>query len=154
MRALAAAASPQYRSLGDTFYKEAKCILEEVEAGSDCDMLEQIQAWLLIVQYECQRVSQRVAMITAGRPLRLIQVSRIWDLDRDYKPQQNNLPVMGHEVGLMLLDDMLVETEEKRRAFWLAYCWDRFFCIHSDEPLTLHEEMVSCPLPLCLTNLF
>jgi hypothetical protein len=43
-------------------------------------------------------------------------------------------------------EDDDIGTEEKRRAFWVAYCLDRFISVQNGLPLTLNEEVVSTPL--------
>lgn len=106
--------------------------------------IELIQAWLLLVQYELLRVNECQATITAGRAFRLIQVLRMFEVDRkDSKisPKDISKPVVPSSA---VLDEgaLFAEVEEKRRTFWLAYCFDRFLSWKNDLPLTLHEDMV------------
>lgn len=51
-------------------------------------------------------------------------------------------------------DEDLIAIEEKRRAFWVAYCLDRFISVHNELPLTLNEEVVSLKVsqPVLVTN--
>lgn len=146
LRALGAAASPQYRFHSEALYRDSKAILEGVEFKKD--VLEQIQAWLLILQFECLRVCPGTAMITAGRPLRLIQISRLWNMDRHKAHTEKPLGTLnpGEAPTLATAEgEVFALTEEKRRAFWLAYCWERFFCVQNDWPLTLQEDTVRGP---------
>lgn len=158
MRTMAAAMSAQFRSLSQTLYQETLRFLEvrshTPTLTDSIEMpLEQIQAWLLLAHYEILRVNQHQAMITAGRAFRLVQMARLYELDREETSGDAN-----HHDGLVdgqqspKPDPEFAELEEKRRTFWLAYSLDRFLCSRNDWPLTLQEEMVRTRLPAPETN--
>ncbi|KAK4231629.1 hypothetical protein QBC38DRAFT_541260 [Podospora fimiseda] len=161
MRAIAAAMSAQFRSLADCLYQETLRLLEvrnqTPTATEGMEMpLEQIQAWLLLAHYEILRVNEHQAMLTAGRAFRLVQMARLYELDRDDKTDSDGNNTTASSPGVpqspTLPDEEFAEVEEKRRIFWLAYSLDRFLCSRNDWPLTLHEEMVRTRLPAPETN--
>jgi len=148
MRTIAAAVSAQFQCLGDALYAETRRMLEKLDASEHRShwmtgkiQLEQIQAWLLLAHYEFLRMYEHQAMLTAGRAFRLVQLSRLYDVDT---------PDVGFTAASAVStasspvsDEAFAEAEEKRRTFWLAYCFDRFLSTRNEWPLTLHEEMVS-----------
>ncbi|KAK4160155.1 hypothetical protein QBC43DRAFT_270881 [Cladorrhinum sp. PSN259] len=148
MRAMAAAMSAQFRSLADSLYHETLRLLETRSQtptlGEGLEMpLEQIQAWLLLAHYEILRVNEHQAMITAGRAFRLVQMARLYELDRE-EAEENSKTASS--------DEEFAELEEKRRTFWLAFCLDRFLCSRNDWPLTLFEELARTRLPAPESN--
>ncbi|KAL2018159.1 hypothetical protein VTK56DRAFT_1235 [Thermocarpiscus australiensis] len=171
MRTVASAVSAQYRSLGDVLYAETRRMLEALDAaggeqvrglpwitdrsalrpggGSMPIPLEQIQAWLLVAHYEILCMQEQRALLTAADVFRLVQLSRLYDVDAaDLSP----ISTIGNSVGPVPspddLGDSFAETEEKRRTFWLAFTLDGFLSMcHSERPLTLHEEIIRTRLP-------
>ncbi|KAL2259845.1 hypothetical protein VTK26DRAFT_6335 [Humicola hyalothermophila] len=135
MWTLATALSSQFESSREQLYYETRQMLEGLELVDD-DMhpprIEQVQAWLLIAFYEFARSSYRRASISAGRAFRLVQLSRLHQVDAP-----DNL-IEGEDS---------VVTEEKRRTFWVAYCLDRLICMQSRGPLTLTDEVICTRLP-------
>ncbi|KAK4465136.1 hypothetical protein QBC42DRAFT_219505 [Cladorrhinum samala] len=161
MRTMAAAMSAQFRSLSDTLYQETLRLLEvrgHAPAPTLSDSMEmpieRIQAWLLLAHYEILRVNQHQAMITAGRAFRLVQMARLYELDREEASDDFNHKdsfADGH-CNSPKPDPQFAALEEKRRTFWLAYSLDRFLCSRNDWPLTLQEEMIRTRLPAPETN--
>lgn len=96
---------------------------------------EHIQAWLLVAHYEILCMEEQRAMLTAADVFRLVQLTRMYDIDA----ADLSAPSPNNDLG-----DCFAEREEKRRAFWLAFTLDRFLsmCSSSERPLTLHEEIV------------
>lgn len=168
MHTAAAAASAQYYSSADLLYAETREMLErQCNGGEQYNFLssgtgggamptgksiqiEHIQAWLLLAHYEFLRKDEHQAMITTGRAFRLIQLARLHEVDYE------SSPAMGFPTELMgdaaaagnanppeVPEETFAVAEERRRVFWLAYCFDRFLSVRSEWPLTLHEEMVS-----------
>lgn len=171
MRTIATVVSTQFRGLSDPLYAETRRMvgsLDESDAPwlASKIQLEQIQAWLLLAHYEFLCKHEHQAMLTAGRALRLVQLSRLNDVDatgassvefgaaaatggsadEDRDEEGGPRETAKSPAPSLASRDAFVKTEEKRRTFWLAYCLDRFFLIRSEWPLTLHEDMVSCPL--------
>ena len=93
---------------------------------------EEIQAWILIATYESMRTFHRSAWMSAGRAFRLVQLMRLHEIDNP-----TNAPV--HVPGL---ETELIETEEKRRVFWMAYFLDHLFSMRNNWPVTLNEHVV------------
>ncbi|KAL4961116.1 transcription factor domain-containing protein [Aspergillus stella-maris] len=135
MRTVAAALSAQFRRLADSLYVEASRLLRELDATEGVPPLAQIQALLLLAHYELLQMEESRAMVTAGRCFRLVQLSRLHDID-------------GYTTGLTessLLD--FASAEERRRTFWVAFCFDRFLSFRHHWPLTLQEEAIWTRLP-------
>jgi hypothetical protein len=131
MWTLAMARSTQFDQMGDMLYVETRAALEALDLA-DSDMgtchVEQAQAWILLTLYEFSRTNYRRGWISAGRAFRHVQLLQLYDLD---SPEA---PGAARDV---------IEMEEKRRTFWVAYCLDRFVSISNGSPLTLNEEVVS-----------
>ena len=90
--------------------------------------IEQVQAWILLAIHEFMRMDYRRGWMSAGRAFRLIQLTRLYQIDvMSFTPMQTDW----------------IETEEKRRTFWMAYSLDRFVSIRNGWPLTLSEQVVS-----------
>ncbi|KAL2848388.1 fungal-specific transcription factor domain-containing protein [Aspergillus pseudoustus] len=136
MRTIAAAMSAQYRTLADGLYAETRGILSRLDGIERSPPIEQIQALLLLAHYELLRLEEATAMVTAGRCFRLIQLSRLHDTDAH---DLEGLPGQ--------LNETFAVTEEKRRTFWVAYCFDRFLSSRHEWPLTLQEDAVRTRLP-------
>lgn len=139
VQATAAASSAQMLKSGDSLYAKACASLEAVQinepigrAGVLPVELEYIQALLLIVYYEVLRMPQYKYILMSGRVFRLIQISRLHEIDVETVPIEE------------ISGEAFAREEERRRTFWLAYCFDRLFSIRHELPHTLHEEEVSC----------
>jgi hypothetical protein len=144
IRTVASAMSAPFRPFSETLYLETRRLLENAEenaergqTGGDLPWtansnkmipLEQIQALLLLAHYELLCVDEHEAMLTAGRVFRLVQMTRLYSVD---KPDVSTTTA-----------EAFVEAEAKRRTFWLAFILDRFLCSRDELPLTLNEEMV------------
>ena len=147
MRTMAAAVSAQYRAFSEMLYAETRRLLETYNQAqateplrlmsNDKILLEEIQAWLLLAHYESLCKDERQAMLTAGRAFRLVQIARLYDIDA--------LSGVSSDTAKAEPDETFVEAEERRRTFWLTFCFDRFLCSRNEWPLTLQEEMVSVP---------
>ncbi|GLI79432.1 hypothetical protein PoHVEF18_007767 [Penicillium ochrochloron] len=162
MHTAAAAASSQFREIEDALYLDTREMLSALEtrcvggrrkyrhrSASNTMPLEQIQAWLLLAQYEFLRKDEHQAMITAGRAFRLVQLARLFDVDSpssssavtEFTTEGGEGLGYGNEhTGLQSTQEPFARTEEKRRVFWMAYCLDRFLNWRNDWPLTLDEE--------------
>jgi len=98
-------------------------------SGEDSDLdVEQVQAWVLIATYESMKTHHRHAWMSTGRAFRLVQLMRLHDIDSPAKDP--------------ISDTDLIVTEEKRRAFWMAYLLDHLFSIRNGWPITLNEHVV------------
>ncbi|KGO36756.1 Transcription factor, fungi [Penicillium expansum] len=133
---LASLLSAQFQHLQDSFYQETKRSLEFSYLSGDSDNLvdtEEIQAWILIATYESMRTFHRSAWMSAGRAFRLVQLMRLHEIDSPTNP-----PVA---------DADLIETEEKRRVFWMAYFLDHLLSMRNNWPITLNEHVICTRLP-------
>lgn len=141
MRTIAAAMSAHWGDLVDRLCAETRHLLESHSqtrvTSKDEIPLEHIQAWLLLAYAELLRFGEHQAMLTAGRAFRLVQMARLYDADA-HDDAQASPGGTNHEP-----DEGFINSEERRRTFWLAFSFDRFLCLRSEWPLTLQEEMVS-----------
>lgn len=138
MHTLAAAMSSSFCSLSEALYAQTRQLLNDLDAMDTAAVqLEHIQAGLFVAHYEYLRVCEHRGMLTAGRTFRLVQMSRLYDMDAAlcFSPASMPLPDMTFS-----------ETEERRRTVWLAFALDRFLSARNEWPLTLHEDMVSSSL--------
>ncbi|KAI1171105.1 fungal-specific transcription factor domain-containing protein [Nemania sp. FL0916] len=148
VQATATASTTQMLKLSDSLYTETCAALEAIEkegpssqAGGVHVELEYIQATLLMVYYEFLRKPQYKYILTVGRAFRLIQMAQLQDTDRDVKIPDNHIS-----------SEKFIRAEERRRALWLAYCFDRIFSIRHELPHTLHEEAIHARLPASEAN--
>ncbi|ROV86978.1 hypothetical protein VMCG_10930 [Cytospora schulzeri] len=154
MRSVAASVWPQYRGLSNALYSEARRMVETLPNTIAEDIsIEKIQAWLLIVQYELMCGDEHQAMVTAGIPFRLIQLSRIWAIDQEVETRGQLLRGFSDSSSVLTptpspVDrNAFTETEERRRTFWLAYLFDWSFHVRNKSLLTFHEDMIMVRLP-------
>lgn len=130
MWTLATLLSAQFRDVTEPLYLETKQMLESLSVEgnqhSGCDT-ELLQAWVLVATCESMRTYHRQAWMSAGRAFRLVQAMRFHEID-----SPRNSPKSGD----------FIETEERRRVFWMAYFLDHLFSIRNDWPITLNEHVV------------
>ncbi|KAI0377763.1 fungal-specific transcription factor domain-containing protein [Hypomontagnella monticulosa] len=142
VQATAAASTAQMLESSDSLYAETFATLEAVEINEPISRtggapveLEYIQALLLMVYYEVMRMPQYKCILTSGRAFRLIQISRLHEIDMEAVPIED------------ISGEVFAREEERRRTFWLAYCFDRFLSIRHGLPHTLHEQATQTRLP-------
>ncbi|KAK3681625.1 hypothetical protein B0T22DRAFT_433896 [Podospora appendiculata] len=151
MRTMAAAMSVHMCHLVDDLRAETRQLLDthcQIRASSQDEIpLEHTQAWLLLAYAELLRIGEHQAMLTAGRAFRLVQMARLYEIDRDrevdQQPSTCRSPRTTTTTTHHELDETFADTEERRRTFWLAFSLDHFLCLRSEWPLTLHEDMAS-----------
>lgn len=121
----------------DAIYAKTRSMLETVDMSSSdsgpCH-IEHIQSWILITFYEFAKTNYRRAWLSAGRVFRLVQFTKLHDLDSPKPP------------GSETTEDA-VSLEEKRRTFWVAYYLDGLISLSEGAPLTLNEDSVFTRLP-------
>jgi len=151
IRTSATAFSAQYRDVGERLYLETLQSLENLESnehtlpwGVKNFQIEHIQAWLLLAIYEYMHMDIRQASSAISRALRLIQRCRLGDLDASGVLMQD-----GSQDTSATKDGFAI-MEEKRRTFWLAFCFERLLNTQDDLNRVLPEEMVS----FCLGDLY
>lgn len=145
MRTMAAAMSAPSSHLCDQLYAETCQLLHShIVDTKDKIVIEYIQAWLILGHYELLRLGDHQAMLTAGRCFRLVLMARLSDIDA---PSSEDINLQQISPVSMIDEDVFGDSfsavEERRRTFWLAYCFDRLLCSRNEYPLTLQEEMVS-----------
>ncbi|RYP69021.1 hypothetical protein DL771_006347 [Monosporascus sp. 5C6A] len=139
MQTIASSVSPTFCNLSEALYNQTRRILNALDVlPPEVTQLEHIQASLLVAHYECVRVHEHRAMLTAGRAFTMVHLTRLYDVDG---------------AGPSETHDNFAETEERRRTFWLAFALDRFLCMRNESTLTLNEDMMLYPrLPAPETN--
>lgn len=119
--------SAHCQNVGDSLYQHTRRSLETLDSKNtkiEFMDLEQVQAWLLLAIHEFMCVDFRRGWMSAGRAFRLIQLSWRHGTDRpDQAPGD------------------WIESEQKRRTFWMAYCLDRFVSMRIGSPLTFSETV-------------
>ena len=131
MWTLAALLSAQFQHLQESLYQETKHLLELLSLenrGHDPVDTEEVQAWILLATYESMRTYHQQAWMSAGRAFRLVQLMRLHEIDI---PSKDPVP-----------ETQFIETEEKRRVFWMAYLLDHLFSMRNNWPVTLNEHVV------------
>ncbi|KAL4934791.1 fungal-specific transcription factor domain-containing protein [Aspergillus oleicola] len=148
----AAVSTAQTLKPSDTLYAEASAALENVKIDGPIGRargapveLEYIQAFLLIVYYEALRMPPHRYLLTAGRAFRLVQIARLHEVDletgRETPSREECLLATESE------EEAFCRKEAQRRTFWAAYCFDRFFSIRHELPITLHDVATHTRLP-------
>ncbi|KAI1477823.1 hypothetical protein F4774DRAFT_419856 [Daldinia eschscholtzii] len=136
MWTLAASVSAHYQNIGDSLYRYTRRTLETLDSksiGLPIAEVEQVQAWLLLAIHEFMCVDFNRGWVSAGRAFRLIQLNWLQYSD-------------GPDVSLAQMD--WVDSEQRRRTFWLAYCLDRFISVRNHSPMTFSEQnTIRLPAP-------
>lgn len=132
--------SAQLQPLSTMLCAEARRILENMDNAwstiGTSTGIEHIQAWLLVAHWELLCNHENQAMVTAGRAIRMAQLARLHDID-------SRSGVFTPRAECSMAEQSFVDAEERRRTFWLAYCFDRFCLMHNDCPTSLQEQSVS-----------
>ncbi|KAK0762035.1 hypothetical protein N5P37_004835 [Trichoderma harzianum] len=139
--ATASLMSPQFQHLQDKLYSEVKRLLATTTLvqipggqGSVGDV-ELVQAWVLRTTYEFIKMNRYETSLSAAYTFRLAQLIGLHKVD-----VLNNLP-SNCEIDF-------ITTEEKRRAFWMAFILETLSSIHSNLPLVVNEHMICTRLPV------
>lgn len=137
MWTLAASLSAQLEHIRESLYEYTCKMLKDSEPkdGGITD-IEHVQARILLLIYEFMRTNHYRGWISAGHCFRLLQLMRLYEIDT---PENQARRDSEHD------PEDWINTEVKRRTFWMAYSLDRFISIRGDWPLTLNEQVVSHP---------
>ena len=138
MWTLAVSVSSHYHNVGDSTYQNTRRSLEALDSKNiklESTDLEQIQAWLLLAIHEFTCIDFRRGWMSAGQAFRLIQLT--W---------RHGIDGPDHVQGDW------IESEQKRRTFWLAYCLDRLVSLRIGSPATFSETVSKLipPSPIIL----
>lgn len=120
MWTLGASLSTQFQHLENPLYTDTKRLLDELEsknAQTEAVDIQLVQALILVAIYEFVRANYCQGWISAGRSFRLVQLMRLYRIDT---------------LDSMHAQGDWIETEEKRRVFWMCYCLDRLASIRND----------------------
>jgi hypothetical protein len=143
-----AALCPRFHNMYMSLYTHTRQLLQALEGGEQGHLwapvgtlqLEQIQAWLLIGHCDFIRHDRHAAVLSAAKISRLVQAAGF--------NLRHTGDSVAHDTGLLTpncagnsLDITL--KEERGRAFWVAFCFDRM--VHSLDHchFTLQDETVS-----------
>ncbi|THC94129.1 hypothetical protein EYZ11_006378 [Aspergillus tanneri] len=135
MWTLVVSQSTQLQHLREAFYQHTCSLLDKLTAQDTIALqIEYAQACILIVYYDLMKENFRRGWISAGRCIRVVQLMRLFEVDR---PQGKS----DHQDW--------IEHEEKRRAFWIAYSLDIFISLRGEWPLSLsgYTAFVRLPAP-------
>ncbi|EED18009.1 conserved hypothetical protein [Talaromyces stipitatus ATCC 10500] len=123
MWTLATSLSTQLQHLRESFYQRTCSLLDKFTAqDTAAPQIEYAQACILIVNYDLMKENFRRGWTSAGRCIRVIQLMRLFEIDRSK--------------GRNDREDW-IQREEKRRAFWMAYSLDLFISLRGEWPLSL-----------------
>ncbi|KAL8854561.1 MAG: hypothetical protein Q9221_000596 [Calogaya cf. arnoldii] len=140
MWCLAAKLSDRYFNHQDVFYRRARRYAENDEMkglGEACVSVAHCQTWVLICTYEFQMMFFPRAWSSVGKAVRLAMMMGL-----------NRVDGMGLDVKQVLPPPRdWIESEERRRTFWMAYCVDRYASMGTGWPVAVDERDVKSNLP-------
>jgi hypothetical protein len=145
MWTMASAMSSQFHHLRDLLYCGTVDQLHALDSrlGADhrpqddeASLLAQAQAWILVAVYEFVKLGSgfRRPWTSVGRAIRLVQLLRLNEMDAGDGG-------FDMAVNAQTDPDAVIEMEERRRTFWMAFCLDRFACALDGLPQTLREPV-------------
>ncbi|KAJ9234881.1 transcriptional regulator family: Fungal Specific TF [Paecilomyces variotii] len=136
----AASVSSKYSFLQEHFYQRARKYAEADEMKGQGEAITTVaysQAWSLIAAYEFKMLFFPRAWASAGKASRLSLMTGLHRLDgTGLDTKQCIGPPRDW-----------TEREERRRAFWLAFCQDRYASIGTGWPMMLDERDILTNLP-------
>lgn len=136
--AVAAHASEKHSHRSSEYYKMARHLTEEVALVDPklChSAISCAQAWLHLAMYDNISGRYSLSWANTGHAIRLLQAAKVHNLDstRDTSTNPTSQNVKW------------CEAEEKRRAFWFAFCLDRIAFIGQGLPSMIDEKDASAP---------
>ncbi|KAF8854633.1 hypothetical protein BDZ45DRAFT_656400 [Acephala macrosclerotiorum] len=138
----AACITPSYHFLHSDFHTLALKYANQCEVSATNRKqyinIHHVQAWILIALYEFKNMLFPNAWMTTGRAVRIAQMLGLHRLDG-----QGGLEVKRTLRGV----ESHEEKEERRRAFWMAFCMDRFAAVGTGWPLIVDERDIVTNLP-------
>ena len=133
---MAASVSDTFSGHQDILYRRARKYVELDEMrgqGEGIVSVGHAQAWSLISMYEFKMMYFPRAWMSVARACRLSLMMGL-----------NRMDGVGIDVKQCLLPPKdWTEREERRRAFWMAYCCDRFASVGTGWPMIIDERDVS-----------
>ncbi|KAH9205012.1 fungal-specific transcription factor domain-containing protein [Leptodontidium sp. 2 PMI_412] len=135
---LSSSVTPKYKRFGETFYQKARRYAEISEAnGTDeAYTVYHAQCWLLIANFDAQRMHIKRAWMSVGKCIRLVQMIGLHRLDKH-----------DSHTGVVPEAEGFIELEERRRTFWAVYITDRFAYKVSGWSMGMNEHEIFTHLP-------
>lgn len=132
----AASVTDKYFSLHNHFYQRSRkyAELDEMKGfGENVVNVAHCQTWILIGTYEYRMIYFPRAWLSVGKATRLALMMGL-----------NRLDGVGPDVKQTIQPPKdWTEREERRRAFWMAFCADRYASVGTGWPLAIEEGDVS-----------
>ncbi|TLS22354.1 uncharacterized protein PpBr36_10101 [Pyricularia pennisetigena] len=155
MWALASAVSAQFPTHADRLCAAARSELARLHDGTDPELpwavrhveLDEVQAWLLLAYCDFLRCRRRRNLATAARALRLVQVAGLHIVDAG--PLECPCWACSSAGWTVVVS---AASEERRRTFWVAFCFDRLLALYSSLPVIIPEEVVRVRFPATNTG--
>lgn len=136
MWCLAAGVSDRYYNHQEMFYRRARkyAELDDMKGQGQAGItIAHVQCWAIISTYEFRMMYFPRAWTNAGRAVRLAQMMGLHRLDEDGMDVKECLPPPRD----------WTDREQRRRAFWMTYCMDRYASIGTGWPMLVDERDVS-----------
>jgi hypothetical protein len=137
--AVAALASPMHIHLAEAFYRRARHYAESDELkgdGQDFITVAHAQCWALITRFEALSMWFTRANMSCARSVRLAQMLGLDKIDGKAASSQPLPPARDW-----------VETEERRRTFWVVFSSDRSSSGTTEWPVLINWRTVHTRLP-------
>ncbi len=138
MWCLSATVTDKYMEFQDIFYRRARKYVEVDEMAGSGEAFVSVahaQCWTLIGSYEFKMMYFPRAWMSAGRAARLVLMMGLNRVDSVSADVKQSLPPPKD----------WTECEERRRAFWMAYCVDRYASMATGWPMSINEKDVRTP---------
>ena len=155
MWTMASSLSSHFQTAGRQLYVETKQALQVLDSEEPQQQvsIEQAQAWLLLAMYEMTCDDYQRGMMSAGKAFRVIQMLRLYEIDGKNPLVSLTTPQdQGQQNMQMQCKDDWVDTETKRRTFWLAYTIDRFTSMVDGLHSFINEPVIRTRLPSSEVN--
>ncbi|KAI9150495.1 C6 finger domain transcription factor dbaA [Paramyrothecium foliicola] len=137
--ATGASADAAHESLALSLYQRARTLAERDEMNETSTGVAHAQCWLLIANLEAQAGNFPRASISLARSVRTAQIMNLHQLDRG---QQRPSLFSQFEPPRDW-----IETEERRRTWWVIYIADRLVFATSGLPALIDDRQVHTMLP-------
>lgn len=134
--AVAALGSQRYSHLGNDYYTNSRHLTELAGLNDPCgrhSTLPLAQAWLHLAMYDLICARWTLSWTNTSHAIRLLQIANVHNLDH---PD----PSLAR---INCRNSIWSEAEEKRRAFWLAFCLDRSAFLTQGLPYLIDDRDVS-----------
>lgn len=138
MWCLAADVTPKYSFMKDIFYERARKYIEKDEMSSHGVAMVTVahcQTWLLLAVFEFKSLLFPRAWLSVGRAARLTTMMNMNRVDGSGVSVKECIPPPSD----------WVDSEERRRTFWTAFCIDRYASMGTGWPVSFDERDVCCP---------